>query len=272
VLGGPISGAILQFFHGFYGLPGWKWLFLIEAIPAIVVGVWTLFYLDSGIRQAKWLNEGEKQLLERRIAEEASEKKEHPSLLLLFKDPRVWVLAWIYFGDIVGNVGLLFWMPTIVKGLGVKSLLNVGLITALPYVVAIFLAVILGTHSDRHRERRWHIAGPFFATAVALIGSVIAGKGHPVIAITALSIAAGSVLGAGAVFWAVPTALLAGTAAAAGIAAINSVGNLGGFFGPYIVGWIVDLTSSTAMGMCVVAAVQVAVGLTTLTLPRTVNK
>jgi nitrate/nitrite transporter NarK len=146
------------------------------------------------------------------------------------------------------------------------------LITALPYVVAIFLAVILGTHSDRHRERRWHIAGPFFAAAVALVVSVIAGKEHPVMAITALSIAAGSVLGAGAVFWAVPTALLAGTAAAAGIAAINSVGNLGGFFGPYIVGWIVDLTSSTAMGMCVVAAVQVAVGLTTLTLPRSVNK
>jgi MFS family permease len=272
IFGAPLSGAIMQFFHGFSGLAGWRWLFLVEAVPAIVVGIGTLFYLDSGIRQAKWLKEDEKQLLERRIAEEASEKKQHPSLFVLFKDSRVWVMGWIYFGNVMGTVGLLFWMPTIVKALGVKSLFNVGLITAIPYLVATFVSIAVGSRSDRLRERRWHMAGPEFVAGAALVLSVISGAAHPVIAIAALSIAAGSILGAGAVFWALPTAFLAGTAAAAGIAGINSMGNLSGFCAPYIIGWLVDLTSSTGAGVCVVAAVQIAIALTVLALPRSVNK
>jgi MFS family permease len=271
-IGAPISGGIMQFFAGVQGLPGWKWMFIIEALPALVVGIWTMLYLDRGIRDAKWLKEEEKEVLERNIAEEASRKKEHPSLTALFTDSRIWLMSWIYFASVMGNLGLIFWMPTIVKALGIKSLFNVGLITAIPYAIAIVTMVVVGGNSDRTRERRWHTAGSMFVGGAGLIASVIAGNSHPVLAIIALSFAAGGIMTASPIFWSLPTAFLAGTAAAAGIAAINSVGNLSGFFGPFIIGWLKDLTNSTASGMYMLAVVQIAGGLTVLTLPRSVNK
>ena len=271
-IGAPISGGIMQFFAGVQGLPGWKWMFIIEALPALVVGIWTMLYLDRGIRDAKWLKEEEKEVLERNIAEETSQKKEHPSLTALFTDSRIWLMSWIYFASVMGNLGLIFWMPTIVKALGIKSLFNVGLITAIPYAVAIVTMVVVGGNSDRTRERRWHTAGSMFVGGAGLIASVIAGNSHPVLAIIALSFAAAGIMTASPIFWSLPTAFLAGTAAAAGIAVINSVGNLSGFCGPFIIGWLKDLTNSTASGMYMLAAVQIVGGLTVLTLPRSVNK
>jgi MFS family permease len=272
ILGGPISGFIMQFFAGVHGWPGWKWLFLLEAVPALLVGIVTLLYLDSGIRHAKWLTEEEKQLLERNIAEERKSKIEHPSVLAVFFDGRVWLMSWIYFSCAMGQYALTFWLPTFVKTAGIKSVLNIGLITAIPYLATAITMVLLGASADRHRERRWHLAIPMAAGAAALVLSVHASS-HTVLSILFLSIAAAGVISSAPLFWSLPTAFLSGAAAAAGIAVINSVGNLAGFVSPFMVGWLKDLTHTDRAGMYLLAVVTVAGAATVLTVPdKMVNR
>jgi MFS family permease len=272
ILGGPISGFIMQFFAGVHGWPGWKWLFLLEAVPALLVGIVTLLYLDSGIRHAKWLTEEEKQLLERNIAEERKSKIEHPSVLAVFFDGRVWLMSWIYFSCAMGQYALTFWLPTFVKTAGIKSVLNIGLITAIPYLATAITMVLLGASADRHRERRWHLAIPMAAGAAALVLSVHASS-HTVLSILFLSIAAAGVISSAPLFWSLPTAFLSGAAAAAGIAVINSVGNLAGFVSPFMVGWLKDLTHTDRTGMYLLAVVTVAGAATVLTVPdKMVNR
>ncbi len=266
ILGGPISGFIMQFLAGKSGWPGWKWLFLLESIPSVLLGLITLVYLDSGIRQAKWLTEEEKQLLERNIACERAEKIEHPSLLALFRDRRVWLMSWIFFSCAMGQYALTFWMPSLIRTAGVKSVLNVGLLTAVPYVVTAVAMVLLGASADRHRERRWHLAVPMLIGAVALVLSVWAGK-HAGIAIVFLSIAAAGVISSAPLFWSLPTAFLSGAAAAAGIATINSIGNLAGFVSPYMIGWLEDLTHSDRAAMYCLLLILVAGAATVFKVP-----
>ncbi|MGH9690704.1 MAG: MFS transporter [Candidatus Acidiferrales bacterium] len=266
ILGGPISGFIMQFLAGKSGLPGWKWLFLLESIPSVLLGFATLVYLDSGIRQAKWLTEEEKQLLERNIARERAEKIEHPSLLAVFRDRRVWLMSWIFFSCAMGQYALTFWMPSLIRTAGVKSVLNVGLLTAVPYVVTAIAMVLLGASADRHGERRWHLAVPMIVGAVALVLSVWAGK-HAGMAIVFLSIAAAGVISSAPLFWSLPTAFLSGAAAAAGIATINSIGNLAGFVSPYMIGGLEDLTHSDRAAMYCLLLILVAGAATVFTVP-----
>lgn len=241
ILGGPISGFIMQFLAGKSGWAGWKWLFLLEAAPAILMGGLTIFYLDSGIRRAKWLTEEEKRLLEENIAADGREKVEHPSLLAVFVDRRVWLMCWIFFACAMGQYALTFWMPTLIKTAGIESVLNLGLVTAIPYSATAVAMVLLGASADRHRERRWHLAIPMIVGAAGLILSVLAGR-QTSLAVFFLCVAAAGVISSAPLFWSLPTAFLSGAAAAAGIAAINSVGNLAGFVSPYMVGWLEDLT------------------------------
>src|SRR3984893_4722329 len=272
ILGGPISGFIMQFFAGVHGWPGWKWLFLLEAVPTLLVGIVTLFYLDSGIRHAKWLKEEEKRLLEGNLTEERKCKTEHPSVLAVFSDGRVWLMSWIYFSCAMGQYALTFWMPTFVKAAGIKSVLNIGLITAIPYLATAITMVLLGASADRRLERRWHLAIPMAAGAAGLVLSVEAGS-HTVLSILFLSIAAAGVISSAPLFWSLPTAFLSGAAAAAGIAVINSVGNLAGFASPFMVGWLKDLTPTDRAGMYLLAVVTAAGAATVLTVPlKMVNR
>jgi D-galactonate transporter len=272
ILGGPISGFIMQFLAGKSGWPGWKWLFLLEAVPSILMGLITLVYLDRGIRHAKWLTEEEKQLLERNIALEQAEKVEHPSLFAVFRDPRIWLMSWIFFSCAMGQYALTFWMPSLIKTAGIKSVLNVGLLTAVPYLVTAVAMVLLGASADRHRERRWHLAVPMVIGAVALVLAVWAGK-HTSIAIVFLSIAAAGVISSAPLFWSLPTAFLSGAAAAAGIATINSVGNLAGFVSPYMVGWLEDLTHSDRLAMVCLLLILLAGAASVFTVPaKMVNR
>jgi len=272
VLGAPFSGFIMQFLSGVGSWPGWKWMFLLEALPALFMGLAAVLYLDSRIRSAKWLTEAEKEILEQNIAHDIDGKEEHPSLRILFADRRVWLMSWIYFACVMGMYGLTFWMPTLVKAAGIRNVLNVGLITAIPYTVATIAMVLLGRSADRKRERRWHLAIPMIAGGGALAGSALAGS-HAVLAVFFLSIAAAGVISSTTLFWSLPTAFLSGAAAAAGIAAVNSVGNLGGFVSPYMVGWLKDLTHSYAAGMYVLALILIAGAATVLTVPaRLVNR
>jgi MFS family permease len=266
ILGGPISGFIMQFVAGKYGWPGWKWLFLLEAIPSIFIGIASMFYLDNGIRRAKWLTEEEKQLLEHNITEERSKKVEHLSLRAVFLDRRVWLMCWIFFSCAMGQYAVTFWMPTFIKTAGIKTVLNVGLVTAIPYLVTAVTMVLLAASADRHRERRWHLAIPMIVGGVALIFSVMAGT-HTALAVLFLSIAAAGIITSAPLFWSLPTAFLSGAGAAAGIAAINSVGNLAGFISPYMLGWLEDLTHSDRDAMYCLALVLVAGAATLVTVP-----
>jgi MFS family permease len=272
IIGGPISGFIMQFLSGNSGWSGWKWLFLIEAAPAIVIGIVAIFYLDSGIRRSEWLTEGEKQLLERNIAEENSEKVEHPSVAAVFLDRRVWLMCWIFFSCAMGQYALTFWMPTLIKTAGIKSILNIGLVTAIPYLATALTMVLVGASADRHRERRWHLAAPMIVGGAALILSVLAGA-HTVLAVFFLSVAAAGVITSAPLFWSLPTSFLSGAAAAAGIAAINSVGNLAGFVSPYMVGWLKDLTHSDRDAMLCLTLILVAGAATVFAVPsKMVNR
>jgi D-galactonate transporter len=271
VVGGPLSGWVLQSFAGVNGWAGWQWMFLIEAVPSIVVGAITLLYLDDGIRRAKWLAEDEKQLLELNIAGEAKHKEDH-SLRQVFRSPRVWLMSAIYFCFVMGLYGVSFWLPSIIKATGVKSPLDVGFLTAIPYAAATACMILVSRSADRRRERRWHVAVPGILGGIGLILSALYGD-NTVIAMAALTLATAGIITTLPLFWSLPTAFLGGTAAAAGIAMINSLGNLAGFLSPYLVGLIKDLTQSTNVGMYALAAsLFVGAALTLSVSSRLVNR
>ena len=256
VVGGPLSGWIMKTFAGLHGLSGWQWLFLLEGVPSVLLGVWTLFYLDDGIRSARWLSEDDKQKLEQAIAEDGKQQQ-HMPLAQMFSNGKVWLLALVYFLFVMGLYGVSFWLPQLVKNSGIDDVFTIGLLTAIPYFVAAVVMVLAARHSDRSGERRWHAAVAALAGALGLIVATVYSD-NTVIAMAALSVATAGILSTFPIFWSLPTAMLGGAAAAAGIALINSVGNLAGFVSPYLVGAIKDATHSTANGIYLLAASLVA--------------
>lgn len=268
VLGGPLSGWILDRFHNVNGMHEWQWLFLLEAVPSLVAGIVTFFYLDDRIKDAKWLNSDEKAVLERGLAGE-SDKIEVHHASGAFTNARVWVLCACYFGIIMGLYGISFWLPTLIKASGVTDVLDVGLLTMIPYGAAAIGMVMIGRSSDRTKERRWHVALPAIVGAVGLAASTLVSH-QPAMAVLALTFATVGILGALCQFWTIPPAFLGGAAAAAGIALINSVGNLAGFVSPYLVGWIKDTTKSTDLGLYCVAVSLILAAAIVLTVPKKV--
>ena len=271
VIGGPLSGWILKAMAGVQGLAGWQWLFLLEALPSFILGVVVLLYLDDGIAGARWLTAEEKEILGSRIAEDRTHAKAH-SLLAGVANPRVWFLAFIYFCLIAGLYGAGFWIPTLIQRTGVASTLAIGLLTVLPNAVAAVMMVAISRRSDRTRERRWHLVVPALVGAAGWIVTVRYG-GDTAIALVGMSLAMAGVTTSLAQFWSLPTAILTGAAAATGIALINSIGNLSGFLGPWVIGWLVDRTGSTDVGVYALAGVMAIGSLLVLTIPaRVVNR
>ncbi|CAN7231071.1 putative metabolite transport protein NicT [compost metagenome] len=266
VIGGPLSGWVMQSFHGHNGWSGWQWMFLLEGIPSILVGLWVLAYLDDRITHAKWLSPQEKALLERNIASEDAHK-EDPPIRTVMSSPRVWLMSAIYFCFVMGLYGVSFWLPTIIKQTGVKGALDIGLLTAIPYGCAVVGMVLVAYSADRSGERRWHIALPALAGSLGLLLSV-QWHNDTTLAMVALTLATIGILTTLPLFWSLPTSFLAGTGAAAGIALINSLGNLAGFLSPYAVGWLKDLTHSTDSGMYLLAACLVVGAALTLSVPK----
>ncbi len=257
IFGNPLSGWIMDAFNGSSGLSGWQWMFVIEAVPALLVGVAVIFCLDNSIEKAKWLSADEKRFLSREIAADKQHVgNESHSLGEVFKDGRVWLMCLIYFTFVMGQYGLTFWMPTLVKATGIKGNFNIGLISAIPFLCAIVAMNLCGRSADARRERRWHLIVP---ALVGAVGFTVAASvaDNVVMSITFLSLAAAGVLTCAPLFWSMPTAFLSGTAAAAGIAIINSVGNLAGFASPYLIGYLKDATHSTQSGMYVLAGMLV---------------
>jgi MFS family permease len=256
VIGNPISGWIMDALTGVRGLAGWQWLFLSEGIPSVLVGIWVIYYLDSSIEEAKWLTTGEKKLLAENLEAEDQHKTEH-KLGDAFASGKVWVLCAIYFTLMIGLYGIAFWLPTIVRAFGINGYLGVGLITAIPYGVAVMGMILLSRHSDKTGERRLHYVLNVTAGAVGLILSGVF-AGNPAVAIACLSVGTLGVIGSMPLFWPLPSAFLAGTAAAAGIGIVNSVGNLGGFVGPNIPVWAKRFSGDPSAALYIIAAILLA--------------
>ncbi len=250
VVGGPLSGALLGL-QGKSGLAGWQWMFLLEGVPAIVLGAIAWIYLVDRPEDATWLTLQQKSWLERVLQHETIEVAQSHGRGAI----QVWpilVLSMVYFGVNTVSYGVSLWLPTLIKSLSGMSNLAIGVLSAVPYMTAAVAMVFVGLHSDQSGERRWHTAAPAFAGAIALS---VAAHTNSVSATTALiSVTVLSVFSMMGPFWAMPTALLSGTAAAIGVAAINSIGNLGGFFGPYTIGALRHSTGSFKQGLLVVGA------------------
>ena len=270
VIGNPISGWIMDELSGAMNLAGWQWLFLAEGIPSIIVGFWVIYYLNSSIEEAKWLTGEEKALLANNLIAEDLHKTEH-KLRDAFTSGKVWVLCAIYFTLMIGLYGIAFWLPTIVKAFGIKGYLRVGLITAIPYGVAVVGMILLSRNSDKTGERRLHYVANVTAGAIGLILSGVFAS-QPVLAIIFLSIGTLGVIGSMPLFWPLPSAFLAGTAAAAGIGIVNSVGNLGGYFGPNIPIWAKAVSSDKSAALYIIAGILlIGAFLTYVFVPKTLR-
>lgn len=271
VIGGPLSGWIMKSWDQVNGLHGWQWMFLLEAIPSVLIGVVVYFYLDDRITSAKWLKDEERDLLQKRIEEEESDK-EHVPMMQVFKSGRMWTMSAIYFTMAMSLYGVSFWLPTIIKGMGVTDNLEIGMLSSLPWIASVFSMLLFARSADKMRERRWHVIVPMLMGSTGLILSVLLSSNH-YLSFAALILACMGIVSAIPLFWSLPTAFLVGAGAAAGIAAINSIANLAGFLAPYLVGWLKQLTSSTDSGMYMLAAALVIGAAITLMVPaKLVNR
>jgi ACS family tartrate transporter-like MFS transporter len=251
IIGAPISAQILLLNH-IGGLKGWQWLFLIEGAPAILLGAFVFFLLPDGPEHARWLTAEQKKALEHDLSVTAPSRsdKGHSLLDAFTAQPRVYAWSAAYFLLMLGNYVLNFWIPTVLASHGV-SLKNLGWLTALPYCAGIIAMILWSRRSDRRRERRMHVTAGY---AVAAAGFVLAGFApNAAIATAGFAIAAVGILGALPIFWGASTLELAGPMVGAHIAVINSIGNLGGFFGPVLMGWLRQTTHSYLAGFVAIA-------------------
>ncbi|MBT2792983.1 MFS transporter [Paraburkholderia strydomiana] len=264
-LGGVVSGWLMENTHGLLGMGGWQWMLLLEGIPSILVAFVVLFRMGNGIQSANWLTASEKALLQRNLEQESS-KKTH-SVAAALKSPRVWLLTFILLTFNTGFYGLAFWLPSIIKASGVKSTLNIGLLTAIPYLSAIAAMIWNAWHSRKTGERRLHAAIPACIGGVGLILSA-AFANNVALSIVFLTIATCAILGLMPIYWTFPGQILSGTAAAAGIALINSVGNLSGFTGSMITSVAKDLTGNINNGTYALGACLLVSCVLILSIPR----
>jgi MFS transporter, ACS family, tartrate transporter len=258
---GPIVSSQLLLMDGILGLAGWQWLFIIEALPPIIMSAVVIVWLTDRPRDATWLRPEQREWLETRLARERAQRESIHRFELgeTLRNARVWLLTLVYFGQNVSNYGLLIFLPQIVKAFGVTTAMT-GVISAIPFLFAAFAMIYWGYHSDLTGERIKHVAAACFLCAVGLGACIFIGIEHPVLIMVALIIGVMGQQSIAPTFWSLPTAMLSGTAAAGGIAMINAVGNLGGFLGPYMFGLVKDYTASDTIGLLALAMAPVISG------------
>lgn len=272
IIGSPLSGLILKMFEDFGELHNWQWLFLIEAVPSFLLAFVVLRYLDNNVKSAKWLSHDEKQLILNDLARDAKNReqsnhgKADSTLSAMFRNGYVWLLALIFFSFNIGYYGINFWLPSIIKSSGISDDFQIGLLAALPYIFGAAFMVWNSRHSDLKQERRWHIAIPAIIGCVGLTLSAYC-SGSTFWMMTWICLAMSGTLALIPTYISLPGAMLSGTAAAAGIALVNSVGNLAGFFGPTVLGWLKDTTDSTDSGLYILAGFLLLVAPLIMTIP-----
>jgi len=256
MIGGPLSGLIMDRMSGVHGWFGWQWMFLIEAIPTVFVGLLVLAVLKDSVQDANWLTQDEKNLVKQELAQDNQHKEGHASVKEFIADKRLWLLAGIYFCVVMGQYAITFWLPTLIRNSGISDNWHIGLLTSLPYMCAIVVMILAGRSGDHFQERRWHLIIPMCAGAIALTFATLFAS-NLTLSLICLCIAASGVLTASSLFWMLPTNFLGGVSAAAGIAAVNSFANLAGFCSPYLIGWVTTKTGSNAIGMFLITAVLI---------------
>ena len=266
IIGGPLSGWILTTMNGVAEMRGWQWLFIVETIPSVLLGFVVLRFLDDRVENALWLTDDEKARIKQDIDKEANQSALHVSVMDAMKSARVWLLGVAYFCVASSIYISSFWMPTLIKQLGIDNPIQIGWLTTIPYVVAIVAMILVNMSADKRAERRWHTAIPCFVAALGLIISGTPGLG---IAITmlGLTLAAAGASTSQASFWSLPPMFLTGAAAAAGIALVNSLGNIAGMASTGLVGWMTDLTGSPNSALYLFAVFALIGGLMVLRLP-----
>ena len=262
-IGATLSALVIDWGHGFFGLAGWRIMFLVEGLPAIALAFACWFYLTDRPAQAHWLDADERQWLETTLADEraAAQAGQHWPLRKALSHPRILALAFVYFGIVYGLYAVGFFLPTIIAGFQQQygsqlSIIGRGLVTAIPYTVAAIVMVPWARHADRTGERVWHVAIPAIAGGISIPAALY--MANPYLAMVAITVTTCSIMCAMPVFWALPSTFLTGAAAAGGIALINSLGNISGFGGPYVTGWLTDLTGSGKAALWVVGAFSLA--------------
>jgi sugar phosphate permease len=270
--GSPLSGWIMSRMSGYAGLAGWQGLFLLEGLPSLGVGLIALRFLDDGPRTAAWLTPEEREVLIARLAEEERMKAQagvsNHRLIDAFRSGRVWLLCIVYFGFVMALYGVTFWLPQIIEDGLTRDPWRIGLVSVIPWGVGAVAMVLWGHHSDVRGERRWHLAAAGALAAVFYVVSGVPGLPPPVV-VASLTLTTVGIMSGLSTFWALPTSLLSGTAAAAGIAWINSVGNLGGYVSPHVVGLIRDrcgkdmLPALVVLSMACLLSVVIVLGMKT---------
>jgi D-galactonate transporter len=275
VLGGPISGWILgHFAGGDGGLAAWQWLFLLQGLPTILLGILVWFVLSDGIDAAKWLDADEKRALRDAIAhdEKAKPTTVADNFASVLRNPAIWMLGLLYFCIQSGVYAINFWLPTIIKSSGESDPLMIGLMSAVPYFAAVIFMIAMGRSADRRQERRWHLAIPL---AIGIAGLIIAAtaNGSPGISLLGMTLAAMGALTGLPMFWPLTNSFLSTAAAAGGFALINSTGQMAGFVSPYLVGWIKDISGGTQAALFALAFAMAVGMVLTLRIPaRTANQ
>ncbi|HEY3537332.1 MAG TPA: MFS transporter [Trinickia sp.] len=265
IIGGPLSGFILQNFTDVWGYKNWQWLFFLEGIPAVVAGVVAFFYLTDKPEQATWLSLEQRQLIRNALEEERGSKPANAPgrLITALRDPRVYVLAAGWATVPICGTLLNYWTPTIIKQAGVANILQIGFLSALPYIVGAVAMLVIARSSDVRLERRWHFALSTTAGALGAVALTLLTHNW-VAAIVCLSLISISYFAAAAIIWSIPPTYLKGDAAAGGIGVISSLGQVGAFCAPIVLGWVKSVTGSFAVGILLVAALVFIGGIAVL--------
>lgn len=268
-LGSPLGGWIMQSMDGTMGLAGWHWLFIIESIPAIVMGVIVFFVLPDGPRDAKWLTPQERDSVLADLDHDTQVQSAHSSgtIRSLFRNKWLALLTVLIFVQALGSYALSFWLPTLVAAAGVKGLFNIGAVAAIPFMAGVVGILLFTRSSDRLKERRWHLAIAFTTTAVGLIASIVL-TGQIVPSMIMLCIAAAGTYGVSAIVWNLPPMILSGVGAAAGLAALNSIGSLAGFVAPSLLGFTTSFLGSADVGLAIISGSVIIGAVLTLMLPK----
>ncbi|ROL68788.1 MFS transporter [Pseudomonas chlororaphis] len=262
VVGGPLSGWVLENFQNIAGLRGWQWMFLIEGLPVVLLGLVVLNRLDDRVEDARWLSDDQKHALRQTLARE-EERKQINSWRSILLTPQVWLLVAIYFAVMLAVNTLAFWMPTLIHGTGIAHDSQIGLLSALPYLAGCFFMIAVGRSSDRRKERRWHLCVPILMCALGLTLTGLKPE-SAILVMIGLSIAGMGASSALPMFWQLPPAYLAGPVLAPGLALISSLGSVAAFVAPYLIGWMRDTTHSASLALYMLSLVIAFGGLLVL--------
>jgi D-galactonate transporter len=262
VIAGPLCGGIMKYMDGANGWAGWQWLFLVQGLPASLLGIVAYFYLQDKPEDATWLSPAEKTALRTNLESDQTlvASGSHSSLGQMFRDRKVYVLALVYFLLLGATYTMVFWVPTLIKSWGVADLMQIGLYSALPSLIGVFGMILIGRHSDKHQERRWHFAASVGIAALGL-GLTTVTQGHLGASLAALSLAVIGIASATPLFFTITTEYLSKVGAAAGIALVSSLGNLGAAASPAVTGAITAKTGSPVYSMYVVMALYLLSGI-----------